>query len=412
MGLYKILLSSAKLNNVTSSQVENTMKTRMKSLSLFAASLLVGTTYTHAATIGNTNLSVSGYVKVDALATQYSDGTLSSQNLGRDFYVPSLTPVGGEDEGTQFDAHVRQSRINFTADNTLSNGEKIKAVLEFDLQVVPDGDERISNSRVLRVRHGYINYKNWTIGQTWTTFFDVKGLPDTLDFIGNTDGTIFARQPLIKYKTGGFEVALENPETTITAFGGGGRIVSDDNSVPDLVGRYTFAPKWGHVSVAAIARQLSLQDDQNGNNIDATETGFGVTATSKINVGKDDIRLTFFTGSGLGRYAALNAANAAVLTADNELEAIDTTGFAAAYRHIWNEKWRSSFVYSQFNADNDVSLTGLGATEQTLSARVNLIYQPAKELKFGIEYTYAQRDIESGLDGDLSRLQASAQYSF
>lgn len=188
--------------------------------------------------------------------------------------------------------------------------------------------------------------------------------------------------------------------------------MSDDNSVPDLVGRYTVASEWGHVSVAAIARQLSLQDDQNGNNIDATETGFGVTATSKINVGQDDIRLTFFTGSGLGRYAALNAANAAVITADNELEAIDTTGFAVAYRHLWNEKWRSSFVYSQFNADNDTTLTGLNATEQTFSTRVNIIYQPAKELKFGLEYTYAEREVENGLEGDLSRLQASAQYSF
>lgn len=388
------------------------MTTRLKSLSLFAASMVLGTNFAHAAQIGNTNVSFNGYIKIDALASQYSDGTLGSGSIGRDFYIPSLTPVGGENEGSQFDAHVRQSRFRFTSDSDLSNGEKIKGVLEFDLQVVPDGNERISNSHQLRIRHGFISYKNWTIGQTWTTFFDVKGLPDTLDFIGNTDGSIFVRQPLIKYKTGGFEIALENPETTVTPFGGGPRIVTDDNSVPDLIGRYTFTPEWGHVSVAAIARQLSLQDDQNGNNIDATDTGFGITATSKINLGKDDLRLTFFTGSGLGRYAALNAVNGAVLTADNELEAIDSTGFAIAYRHVWNEKWRSSFVYSQFNADNDVDLTGTSATEQTFSTRANIIYSPSKELKFGLEYTFAERSLENDLEGDLNRLQASAQYSF
>jgi hypothetical protein len=388
------------------------MTTKMKSLRLFAATALFGANAGYAVELGKTNISFNGYVKIDALVSQYSDGTLGPQSIGRDFYIPSLTPVGGEDEGTQFDAHVRQSRFRFTADNELSNGEKIKGVLEFDLQVVPDGDERISNSRQLRIRHGFITYKKLTIGQTWTTFFDVKGLPDTLDFIGNTDGSIFVRQPLIKYKSGGFEIALENPETTITPFGGGARIVADDNSVPDLIGRYTYAPKWGHISVAAIARQLSLQNDQNGNSIDATDTGFGVTATSKIDLGQDDLRLTFFTGTGLGRYAALNAANAAVLTADNELETIDSTGFALAYRHIWNEQWRSSLVYSQFNADNDVDLTGISATEQTYSTRVNLIYSPSKELKFGLEYTFAQRTLENNLDGDLSRLQASAQYSF
>ena len=367
----------------------------------------------HAATpLDNTTFTFNGYIKLDALASQYSDGTIASGSIARDFYIPSLTPVGGNDEGTQFDIHVRQTRFRFGSETQLTNGDKITGVLELDFQVVPDGNERISNSHQARIRHGYLKYKNWTLGQTWTTFLDASVFPETLDFIGITDGIIFVRQPLIRYTQGAFEFAIENPETTITPFGGGARIVSDDNSVPDFIGRYTLKRSWGHVSLAAIARQLSLQNEQNGNNISTTDSAFGINLTSKINLGEDDIRLTFNTGSGLGRYSALNAANGAVLNANNEIEAIDTTGLAIAYRHLWNAHWRSTFTYSQFHADNDVTLTGSSATEKTFSTRANIIYSPTPELKFGAELTYAERTIESGLEGDLNRLQFSAQYSF
>ncbi|NNJ72983.1 MAG: porin, partial [Enterobacterales bacterium] len=36
-----------------------------------------------------TTFSYGGFIKLDALLTNYSDGTLGAQNLGRDFYIPS-----------------------------------------------------------------------------------------------------------------------------------------------------------------------------------------------------------------------------------------------------------------------------------------------------------------------------------
>jgi len=77
------------------------------SVSLFAA----GTA--GAATIGDTDVKYSGYIKADAASSYYSDGTLASGTLGRDFYIPSLTPVGGSSEGAQFDSNLRQSRFRF-----------------------------------------------------------------------------------------------------------------------------------------------------------------------------------------------------------------------------------------------------------------------------------------------------------
>ncbi|TRY32194.1 porin [Aliiglaciecola sp. M165] len=344
--------------------------------------------------------------------SSYSDGTLPSGSIGRDFYIPSLTPVSGNDEDTQFDAHIRQTRFRFTTNTDLDNGEKVTGVLEFDFHATPNGNERISNSFEPRIRHAFIKYQNWLIGQTWSTFQDVKALPETLDFIGATDGTIFDRQAMVRYTSGNLEFALENPETTVTPFGGGGRIVTDDNSVPDLVARYTFKGDWGHVAVAGLLRQLAYVNKQGGADIDSTETSAGISLTAKFNLGQDDLRLMANFGSGLGRYLALNAVNGAVLNENNELEAIDSYGVSVAYRRVWSEKWRSNFTYSMFSADNDVALTGTSATKETYSARANILYSPSKELTFGAEYAFAKRELENGADGDMNRLQFSAKYAF
>jgi hypothetical protein len=366
----------------------------------------------HASVVDKTELSFSGYLKADAIVSQYSDGTLSPGNVGRDFYLPSLTPVGGIEENAQFDAHIRQSRFRFTTMTDLSSGDKLTGVLEFDFQTTPDGNERVSNSYEPRIRHAYFQYKNWLIGQTWSTFQDVKALPETLDFIGVTDGTIFVRQTLIRYSLDGFSVSIENPESTISPLGGGTRIVTDDNSLPDLAASYNMKLDWGYLQVSGLLRELGYIDKQNGVNIDTSTTSYGVSLTGKVIVGQDDIRFMLNSGKGLGRYMALNAINGAILDVNNHLQTIDSFGLAVAYRHQWDQQWRSNVSYSLLSVDNDVSLTGLAATKKTASARVNILYSPSKELTFGGEYTKATRELESGIDGDMNRLQFSAMYYF
>ncbi|WP_210401762.1 DcaP family trimeric outer membrane transporter [Lacimicrobium sp. SS2-24] len=384
----------------------------MKPCTLFRTTLLMSAlagTNVDAAGLQNTDFTFSGYIKLDAIASQYSSGSLPSGNIGRDFYIPGLTPVSGEDEGTTFDMHARQTRFKFSSNTSLANGQSLKATLELDFMATPNGDERVSNSYSPRMRIATIEYNGWLFGQTWSTFQDVSVLPETLDFIGATDGTTFVRQAMVRYSHKGFSVALENPETTVTPFGGGARIVTDDNAVPDLVLRYTHKQDWGHISAATLIRQLAYDD---GNTIDSTETAAALSVSAKFIFGKDDLRMMFNTGSGMGRYLGINAANGAVLDSTGELQSIDSSGGFIAYRHVWTPQWRSTLSYAWFDADNDTTLTGVSVTQATRSARVNAIYSPSKELSFGLEYSHAQRDMENGLDGDMDRLQFSAKYTF
>ena len=388
------------------------MKMNFKNTTLAVTFALAGASaqFAHADMLAGTDVKFTGYIKADALISDYSDGTLPSGSIGREFYIPSLTPVGGEGESTQFDSHIRQSRFRFTTNTPTEDGDSITGVLELDFLVTDGGNERVSNSYTPRIRHAFIKYKNWLVGQTWTTFMDVGALPETLDFIGITEGITFGRQTMVRYSTNGFEIALENPETTVTPYGGGGRIVADDNAVPDLIAAYTAKRDWGHVKVAGLLRQLSYDD---GQGVDDTETSYGIVISGKYNLSNgDDIRFNANTGSGMGRYVALNASNGAVITPNGELEAIDSTGYAIAYRHVWTDKMRSSFTFAALDVDNEVALTGGSVTESTYSTRANLLYSPTRSLTVGAEYAYAKREVESGLEGDMNRVQLSAKYAF
>jgi len=351
-----------------------------------------------------------GYVKADFMYSDFGDGSVSGASAGRDFYIPATIPVGGVGESyTDFNA--TESRIFFKSTHLLDNGAKVGTYLEMDFQLSPGGDERISNSYNPRMRHAFVTYNKWLVGQTWMTFYNVGTNPENLDFVGPADGSLFGRQVQIRYTNGPWMVSVENPETTITPFGGGGRIVSDDSKVPDAVLRYNLKGDWGQFSVAGIYRQLRYENQ--GAGIKDSTNGYAISLTGKHMVfARDDIRWMVSTGKGMGRYIGLNTANGAVLDSEGNLHGIDSTGVFGSYRHIWNDKWRSNLTLSALWIDNDTDLTGVGVSKSVKSGRVNLIYSPRPKLDFGVEFMYGKRKIESGLDGDLTRVQFSAKYAY
>ncbi len=351
-----------------------------------------------------------GYIRLDGKLSDYSAGDLAPGSAGTQFYIPATIPVGtGASAGPDLGVDAKATRINFKSNHNLDSGDKLSTFIEFDFYLSPGGNERVSNSYNPRLRHAFFKYNDWLFGQTWSTFQDVAVLPETMDFIGVSEGTTFMRQAMVRYTSGNWEFALENPETTITPNGGGARIVADDGALPDLVARYTHPLDGGHIKVAALARQL----DYDAGGIDDSETSIAFSVSGKHRIGEsDDIRWMITSGSGVGRYLGLNTANGAVIDGSGNLDAIDQTGFFVAYRHFWNKKWRTTVNYSALSIDNDTTLTGTGVTKDVYSANVNLVYQPAPKLTVGGEIMFAEREIESGLDGDMTRFILSAKYAF
>jgi hypothetical protein len=373
----------------------------------------------------------TGFLKADVLWTEAADGVIPENTSGRDFYVPAATPVFVPTAATpirstrsaNLDAHVKQSRLIFGTDTPLNGNPKdlLQTRFEVDLFGSSLGDQRTTNTYGLQVRHAFVQWHEWLVGQTWSNFEDPAALPDAVDFIGSTDGTVFVRQPQVRWTRGGLSLSAENTETTLSPFRAAtqnARVTSDDSNVPDLVAKYTWKGGWGQVSTAALGRQLKYRGFAASGATSADDTKYtGALALSgKINLGQDDIRFVL-AGGNLGRYVGLNFANDAVLTTNGvtDVASLDEiNGYAGfvAWRHPWSKSFRTNLYYAMQSYDNDEELTGGLANKQSWSITANVFYSPLPKLDIGAEFRHALRELENGADGSLDRVQLTTKYSF
>ena len=374
------------------------------------ATPIQATTITPGANPG-TRFTVGGNVRVDGMLTHTTDGDIAKNTAGRDFYVPGAIPVGGEGVDSYMDGHAKFSRLWFDASTELDSGDKIGARFELDFFGGALGNSAATNTYGATVRHAYITWNNLLVGQTWSNFMDTAALIDSVDFVGPTDALVFVRQSQVRYTSGPWSVSIENPETTVQPFGGTPRVIAGDNSMPDVIARYTHRADWGHFGVAGMARQLKYEP------VAGTEdsaTGFAATVSGLVKLGeRTDIRYQATGGEGFGRYIGL-----ATVQQDAMADAagnIDALGGWAAYvglRHVFNPTVRGNIFYARSQWDNDTALTGFGVTRRVHSAHANLIWSPVPKLDLGVEAIWGERTIESGADGELIRLHTMARYTF
>ncbi|TXH02538.1 MAG: hypothetical protein E6R07_15060 [Nevskiaceae bacterium] len=366
-----------------------------------------------AADMPDVKLNWGGYAKLAVLFSHFQDGAVA-QGTGRDFYVPTQIPVvapgGTATSHNYLDTQAKETRL-FLKGDTLVEGHKVGGYAEMDfLAGVVSGNETATNAYNPALRRAYITVDNWLVGQDWSTFQNVAALPEGVDYVGPTDGTVFVRQPLVRYTYGGLQVALENPETTVAAKAGATFSNADDNSVPDLVVRYNLKLDAGDFSVAALARQLTDHGSVNGGN--ATTAGFGGSIAGKIPVAAhDDVRFMVSGGSGIGRYLAVNTVGDAVADASGGLVKSKLVNGYVAYHHVWDDQWRSNFAVSTLHASKNANYGGK-VTRTASSASANLLYSPFTRFTLGAELRYAKRETMDDSKGSLSRLEMMAKYDF
>ncbi|MDH5822002.1 DcaP family trimeric outer membrane transporter [Luteimonas sp. RD2P54] len=364
-----------------------------------------------------TTFSYGGMIKFDAMVTDTSDGRIADGSAGRLFYVPSTIPVGadGADGGDAYtDQHAQFSRFWFSADHATEGGDKFKAYIEADMfgggSNALLGNETSTNTYGVSLRHAYVSWNRWLAGQTWSNFMDVGALPDAVDFVGVTDGTVFVRQAQLRYTNGPWSFSAENPQTTVQSYSpfnpvAGARFNTGDNVLPDFTARWITRGDWGHFTVAGLVRQFKAADE--------TETGAAVSASGKFNLGtSDDIRYAVNAGQGIGRYLAFGMGSDVMQDANGDLHALDGYGGFVAWRHVFSPLVRTNLMYSAAHYDNDEALVGFGVTERAHSLHANVIYSPFPKLDVGAELIFGQRFLEDDREGDLTRVHTHVRYTF
>jgi hypothetical protein len=256
----------------------------------------------------STSVTLGGYVKLDAVFSNPSAGTGSSADLQ---LSPGAIPVGsqaGVNEHAEVKFGARESRLFVRTSTPTAYGE-LATHLEGDFYGA-DGNESVSNSHGLRLRHAYGALGPFLAGQTWTNFMFVPALPETVDF-GGPAGQVFGRQAQVRWTrawqgsdrlpAGQWSMALENPESVLT-LPNGTSFRADDDRLRDLTVQWVGERPLGKLSLAGLVRQVRADADVTGGAQQRIGAALSVAAVMPT-AGKDDVRFTLAAGNGLGRYA-------------------------------------------------------------------------------------------------------------
>lgn len=339
-------------------------------------------------------LSITAICSAPVLATEYHFGGFLKANAryvdGNIAFQDSWTGGGSVTESakrSQFSA--AESRFNFSA----QQGD-VYAFAEVDFAGSSQGNAVFSNSYSPRLRHAFIQYQAVTAGQTWSTLVNSSTFAETADLGGPLVGQAMVRQALIRYQTGRWQFALENPYTYGTTEQSNTTekqwIDTSNDYVPDAVIRYDQQGDWGNVAVSSLLRYLDPED--------SGQFGAGVSVAAKLyTFGKDDLRLQLHYGN-LGRYVGTDAARDII---NGELET--TSSAMIAYRHFWTEVTRSSLFYGR-------TVTEVEQTDR-FHIGANIFTNLTPVLTLGFEVGLYQIDDEASAYSQQNAAQGSSNYA-
>lgn len=370
---------------------------------------------------GATTIKLGGYIRMVASQSRYSDGEVASNTLGRDFYLPQAIPTGGGRASRVQDFSAKQSRFWLNLDTAVA-GHAVKGYVEADFQTSPgtQGSQRTTNGYNLALRRAFLQVDRFTFGQDWSTFQYTGALPESTDYVGVTEGTVFVRQPLIRYSLPlgqgmTLHVAAENAEAGTATLGSPVLVENGDDRMPDLTARLAWAGRLGELSLAGLARQVHVD---NGTTSDSN-FGWGVSAAGKIYLASDkgsDLRFMATYGSNAGRYVGLNFAPDSVLVpATGKLADVREFAAFAAARIALAPRLRTNLMASYQKVDYASSLPKAGIAafnDRAWSVAANLFWTPVEHIDLGIEYRHGERRLVDGASGQLDRVEFAAKYGF
>ena len=370
------------------------------------------------------NLELYGFLQTDVIqdfdrVNPDWDATL------RPSRIPTTKGEFGGDGQSIFS--VRQSRLGVKATGKLA-GKPYEAKFEFDLF----GTGVDAGQTTFRVRHMYAKWGPFLAGQTNTLFMDGDIFPNVVDYWGPA-GMVFVRNPQLRFTfiddghwTGA--VALEHPSDDIDP--GRIRLIDEDiasniqsnEELPDLTAAIAYRGDWGHVRLAGILRKIGYETKGTENNKPSGhETGWGVNATTSINISPAVLRLGAVYGRGIATYmndggmdlapAVSTQPGPGTIILVPRAVAVKLFGLSAYADFNWSKQWTSSIGYSFDKVDN-TNFQEDTAFHKGQYASVNLLWHPAENVFTGGELLWGKRTDNDGNDGKDLRFQYSFHWDF
>jgi hypothetical protein len=249
-------------------------------------------------------------------------------------------------------------------------------------------------------------YGTLVAGQNWTTFMDVKFIPEGLPE-PTVSGTIFQRQTMVRWtqpvgSSFFMHVAAEDPSSD-DVFAKNADPNFFDTKYPDgvLSLEYVHADR-GHLRLTSIVRYLevNLPAGGDGSGGEEDKTDWGLFLTGKIRLfERDEIAVGATDRKALGRYllGITPTSGARIDATDSSLQLHKNWGGFLSFQHYWLDALRSTVYGGYAKAEQSGTEPGT-AFKSSLFGSANPIWNPFPFLSVGVEYTYGRRENRFGPD--------------
>jgi len=344
-----------------------------------------------------------------------------------DVMRPTKLPESEDQFGKdgRFYSGVRQSRLGVKSWVPTKLGE-LYTIFEFELF----GTGVDAGQTTFRLRQAYGELGHFGAGQTWSPFMDPDVFPNSIEYWGPS-GMVFFRNVQLRWMPlkgdHAVTIALERPGASgdpgiyagATELNG----ISGRFPFPDLSANYRRTGGWGHLQVAGILREIRW-DDLEANtpghayDLSGSALGWGINVSTNVKFKRNTLRASVVYGEGIENYMNDATADVGILQ-ENPLnpardlgKALPVLGLVAFYDCTWSDKWTSTIGYSRVEIDNS-SGQSPDAFKTGQYALVNALYYPVKDLMFGPELQWGQRQNNSdGFSVSDFRVQFSVKYNF
>jgi len=346
----------------------------------------------------------------------------------RDSFVPNTIPVP-QGVGQNFNYSARMSRIAFESWTPTPFHEwTVHTFIEGDFFNGP-GQAAGGGGNPFRLRHAFVDFGYFRLGQQNTVFMDASNWPSLVDFQGPASW-VNQRRPGARatlpladklFWAGG----IEQPFSDITTNGLGDNV----QDVPDFATHLRYETDFGHVQLSALGRAIGYRPTFEGV---TRRFGGGASASAVFHpwalvTGEDPVRqanpsgltrcrilLQGTAGRGIGRYINDTVGlglDGQVDPATGAFDLPNLVAWNASYEHWFSERWLANVTYGVNHVGNTAGQPG-STYDAAKYLATSLWFIPFRNFSVGTEFLYGERENLNTELGRARRLTALVQYNF
>ena len=347
-------------------------------------------------TLGNAEFNLYGNVRMD--------GSYQVECSSRDLpynHINAVALEGNNESSDRLRSTLSATRLGLDFKSPVGD-QDVKGKIEVDFL----GGSNFDN---LRIRHAYLNYADWLIGQTWSNFAVPDYMPETVDALAYAGGAV-KRTPQVRY------TAKFSPQTNLVVAAEDPKDNSITQRLPALTARlnHQFADNMS-VSARAMGHEKRINSDE--------EMAWGVGLGAKYDVTPSTtLKADYYHVKGDSSFVSF--ANTGTIQGANGLEQSEFDSITVGLTQKFNEKLRGTVGYGYMSFDQDADYLAAtpadkrtGVNKDLWQAWANVFYSPIKPVSLGLEYVYGEREAvvpaaNGSKTGEDNRINMVAIYNF